>query len=69
MVGNCEEVPRETSWNDHAHLLIVDNPVGAGYSYGADNELVNSTEMAAEYLYNGLQNLYTLDSTTDCNFA
>ena len=51
---NCEEVERETSWNDHAHLLIVDNPVGTGYSYGAPGELVNSTEMAADYLYQGL---------------
>jgi vitellogenic carboxypeptidase-like protein len=67
--SNCREVERNTSWNDHAHLLIVDNPVGTGYSYGAKDELVTTTEQAAEYLYIGLQNLYKLDNKTDCNFA
>lgn len=58
-----------TSWNDKYHLLVVDQPVGTGYSYGAKGELVNSTEMAADYLYNGLVNLFKLGSSTDCNFA
>lgn len=67
--ADCMESPRINSWNDKYHLLFVDQPVGTGYSYGANGELVNSTEMAAEYLYNGLVNLFKLGSSTDCNFA
>lgn len=48
--------------------MVVDNPVGTGLSYGAPGELVNTTEMMAEYLYNGLKNLFTLDGRNNtCN--
>ena len=45
------EVWNVSSWNDMVHLLVVDQPVGTGYSYAPDNELVNTTEEAAEALW------------------
>lgn len=54
----CSEKARDHSWNNQVHLLVVDQPVGTGFSYGKTEELVNSTEQAAEYLYNGLVSLF-----------
>ena len=45
---DCTENKRITSWNDEYHLLVVDQPVGTGYSYGSSGELADSTEKAAE---------------------
>ena len=30
--GTLTEVPRPVSWNDNYNLLIIDNPVGTGFS-------------------------------------
>lgn len=38
------ETPRTNSWNDNYHLLFVEQPVGTGYSYGANGELAITTE-------------------------
>lgn len=39
---------KATRWNQYAHLLFVDQPFGAGFSYSNDNNhIVNSTEDAA----------------------
>jgi len=66
--GTYSEKERKVSWNDDAHLLVVDNPVGTGLSYGAPGELVNTTEMMADYLYNGLKNLFSLTGEKNtCN--
>ena len=49
---------REVNWASDYHLLFIDNPLGAGYSYAAKDEdyVVNYTQMA-ENLYKMLQSL------------
>jgi len=49
---------REVTWASDYHLLFIDNPLGAGYSFAAKDEdyVVNYTEMAAN-LYKMLQTL------------
>ncbi|CAE6417196.1 unnamed protein product [Rhizoctonia solani] len=41
------------SWNEHANMLYIDQPIGAGYSYG--QEIVESSKEAAVALWNMLQ--------------
>ena len=42
------------SWNNHANLLFLDQPVDVGYSY-SDNDSVNNSPAAAEDVYAFLQ--------------
>jgi carboxypeptidase C (cathepsin A) len=46
------------SWNNYANMLYVDEPVGAGFSYG--DVTVNGTVAAAPYVWKLLQSFYTL---------
>ncbi|KAB2012571.1 hypothetical protein ES319_D09G099000v1 [Gossypium barbadense] len=54
-IGNFEEIgplntdlkPRNTTWLKKADLLFVDNPVGTGYSYVEDTEMLVKTDNEA----------------------
>ncbi|CAG8595208.1 5159_t:CDS:10, partial [Acaulospora morrowiae] len=59
-MGPCRSIKNGTdveinpySWNKVSNLLFVDQPIGAGFSYG--NKYLDSTEDAAEVLYEFLQ--------------
>ncbi|CAG8455913.1 267_t:CDS:2 [Diversispora eburnea] len=59
-LGPCQSVQntskvcdRPESWNKVSNLLFVDQPIGAGFSYG--DRLLSTTEEAAEVLYEFLQ--------------
>lgn len=51
---------RNVTWAENFHLLFIDNPIGAGYSFAAseDEMVTTETEMATN-LYNMLQSLAT----------
>lgn len=58
--GPCHFVNNETeprlnphSWNEYANMLYVDQPIGAGFSFGEYN--ANSTVQAAPYVWLFLQ--------------
>ena len=36
--------------NEHAHILYIDMPFGAGFSYSTKRDVVNTTEEAANYV-------------------
>ena len=67
----CALNERKTSWNDQSHLLIVDQPVGTGFSYAETIDLVNDTTQAAADLWQGLKNLYSIGkfNVTDSNYV
>lgn len=46
---------RNVTWASNYHLLFIDNPIGAGYSFAtnADDYITTETEMAT-YLYDML---------------
>ncbi|CAG8499195.1 5536_t:CDS:2 [Cetraspora pellucida] len=46
------------SWNQVSNLLFVDQPIGAGFSYGAN--YLKSTDQAASNLYEFLQKWFTI---------
>lgn len=50
------EVPRNLSWNDYYNLLIVDNPIGTGFSV-ADTYRSTESEIATDFV-NFLLNFY-----------
>lgn len=50
------------SWNNAAHVLFIDNPVGAGFSYGPDPSQYPSTALqSAKDLYAALQIFFAPD--------
>ncbi|CAG8748175.1 14582_t:CDS:2, partial [Cetraspora pellucida] len=63
-VGPCKveknintSIPSENSWNEVTNLLFIDQPIGAGFSYGA--HMVNTSEQAALDIYLFLQKFFT----------
>ncbi|RKU44280.1 hypothetical protein DL546_001629 [Coniochaeta pulveracea] len=45
------------SWNTHANMLYVDQPIGTGFSYGTDD--ATSTVTAAPFIWQFMQAFYT----------
>jgi len=53
--GKYELVARDYTWNESYHLLFIDNPFGAGYSYASDEaDYVTNEDQVAENLYTTL---------------
>ena len=59
--GKIKETPRDKSWNDFYHLLIVDNPRGTGYSIADQGSYVTTEDEVAQDFLNALVNLYELE--------
>lgn len=53
IINDTELRLNSLSYNEHANVLFVDQPLDTGYSYGSNP--INSTEAAAEYLWKFLQ--------------
>ncbi|KAG9233250.1 Alpha/Beta hydrolase protein [Amylocarpus encephaloides] len=61
--GPCTFLPNATepthnphSWNEHANMLYVDQPIGVGFSYG--DETIGSTAGAAPVVWSFLQAIF-----------
>ncbi|KAI6045248.1 Alpha/Beta hydrolase protein [Pisolithus marmoratus] len=39
------------SWNTHANIIFLDQPVGVGFSYSGDGSSINTSELAAKDVY------------------
>jgi cathepsin A (carboxypeptidase C) len=39
------------SWNSHANVIFLDQPINVGYSYSSDGSTVNSSPVAGEDVY------------------
>ncbi len=48
------------SWNEKAHVLYWDQPVGTGYSYSSKGHYVSNEDELSEEFYAGLQGFYKL---------
>ncbi|TFY74541.1 hypothetical protein EWM64_g9472 [Hericium alpestre] len=48
MVNSTATEPHPESWNSHANIFFVDQPVGVGFSYADYGEHVDTTEDAAQ---------------------
>jgi len=51
---------RSESWNQEAHLLYWDQPVGTGYSYSDIQEYVQDEEALSQMFWEGLQGFFEL---------
>ncbi|GAA0395765.1 S10 family serine carboxypeptidase-like protein [Streptomyces luteireticuli] len=51
---------RPTSWNQEAHVIFWDQPVGSGYSYSEAGEYVHDEETLATMFREGLQKFFSL---------
>ncbi|MCC3774603.1 S10 family peptidase [Streptomyces sp. UNOB3_S3] len=49
-----------TSWNQQAHVVYWDQPIGTGYSYSDAKEYVRSEEALARMFWEGLQEFFGL---------
>jgi len=54
--GTVAENPH--AWNQKAHIMYVDNPVGAGYSYNGDKDYVDNERDLGERFYQLLQGFF-----------
>ena len=64
-IGTTEDdykvsLAEQGSWSKAATMIYVDQPVGTGFSYAADNILLNNMDQAAEEFITFLDNLYKL---------
>ena len=55
-VSGSTPVLNPHSWNNHANMLYVDQPIGTGFSFGTDD--ANSTVTAAPFVWKLLQAFY-----------
>ncbi|KAK2043111.1 serine carboxypeptidase [Colletotrichum somersetense] len=55
--GGAEPTLNPNSWNNFANMLYVDQPIGAGFSYGSDK--TTSTVKAAPQVWGLMQSFYS----------
>jgi len=55
-VGTVSENPY--AWNQEAHIMYWDNPVGAGYSFNEKGDYVSSEDELSDQFYEALQSFY-----------
>lgn len=48
------------SWNEYAHVIYWDQPLGTGYSYSDDKVYATSEQELSEMFYKALQSFYSL---------
>jgi len=53
--GDFEVNPRSITWNQNAHMLYLDQPVGTGYSFTKGKYVTKDKEAADQVLYALLQ--------------
>jgi len=58
--GKWKESKKDLSWNDHYHMLFIDNPRGTGYSIADKRSYVTTEDEVAEDMLNALINFYAL---------
>jgi len=59
--ANFTAVPREITWNQHYHLIFLDNPLGTGFSFTDDVEAMatNQTTVGRD-IYRALRQFFQL---------
>lgn len=61
--ANGEMYERKVTWNQHYHMLYIDNPVGTGFSFTNSSAGLSTTEeQVADNLYNALVQFFLLFS-------
>ena len=48
---NSTVYERDITWNNHYHMLFIDNPVGTGFSYTNDGGYSSNEDDVADNLY------------------
>ncbi|XBW36918.1 hypothetical protein QEN19_002497 [Hanseniaspora menglaensis] len=56
---NMQPVYNEDAWNKHANVLVMDQPVGTGFSYSDSGEGVSDTFAAGEDFYAFIELFFT----------
>mgnify|MGYP003361659101 CR=1 FL=1 len=56
---NIQPVYNEDAWNKHANVLVMDQPVGTGFSYSDSGDSVSDTFAAGEDFYAFLELFFT----------
>jgi len=57
---NSTTVPNQSAWSENFHLLALNHPIGAGFSYGS---IPNNSRSAAHDVYDFLQKFFSLYPT------